>query len=149
MVRQPASHGRSRRRALASVSAAVLLFSAAACLSGCGRSRDTSAGDLSALTIARYRVNFDDKHKTSRIMAELRNNGTRTVRKCVVVAILRGAGGEQQGMGRAVVEDIRPGQPKSFSIRADSGGKQRDVEFQILPPGAEEQEPPEETKNAP
>jgi len=149
MARQTGSHGPSTRRALAGARAALLLLSAAIGLLGCDRNRDTSAGDLSALTVARYRVNFDDKHKTSRIMAELRNGGTRTVRKCVVVAILRGAGGEQQGMGRAVVEDIRPGQPKSFSIRADSGGKQRDVEFQILPPGAEEQETPEESKNAP
>jgi hypothetical protein len=106
-------------------------------------------GDLSALTITRYRVNFDDKHHTARIMAELRNTGTHPVRKCTVVAILRGPGGEQEGTGRAVLEDIRPGQPRSFSIRADSRGKERDVEFQILPSGVNDEEPPEETKNAP
>lgn len=122
---------------------------ALACLTGCGRNRDTAVGDITTLSIGRYRVNFDDKHRTSRIMAELRNSGPHAVRKCVVVAILRGAGGEQQGTARVVVEDIRPGQPKSFSLRVDSRGKERDVEFQILPPGADQEEAPEETKNVP
>lgn len=122
---------------------------ALACLCGCGRNREESAADLSALSISRYRVNFDSKHRTTRIMAELRNSGSTPVRKCVVVAILRGTTGEQQGSGRAVVEDIRPGQAKSFSIHMESRGKERDVEFQILPPGAEANEAPEASKNAP
>jgi hypothetical protein len=117
---------------------------------GCGRNREAAVGDLASLSIPRYRVNFDGKHRTARIVGELRNTGTQPVRKCVVVAVLRGASGEERGSGRTVVEDIRPGQPKAFSIQMESQGKERDVEFQILPPSADQEKTPQqETQNAP
>ncbi len=100
----------------------------------CGCTRGPAREDVSALEVARYRLNVDDAHRVARVMGEMRNNGKTGVEEAVVIGALRGPGEEAYGSGQTSVRDIKPGGTRLFSLRIDAKGDERDVEFFILSP---------------
>ncbi|MCE5218620.1 FxLYD domain-containing protein [bacterium] len=105
---------------------------------GCGTRAPRVTEDIANLRIDRYRYNLDEEHHLARVMAEIVNHGDRPVKEAMVIVTLRGPGGEERGINRVVVTDIKPGQPKVFTITVTGHGKERDVEFRIARPGAPE-----------
>ena len=146
-----------RRRAAAAASAPALaghVLLCALCLTwaligsaGCGRRPAAPTGDIAKLHVDRYRYNLDPKHHTARVLGEVSNSGTLPVAEAMVVATLRGPGGEERGVNRAIVRDIRPGQPRAFSMTITGHGKERDVDFRITDPRAPEAATAPENRN--
>ena len=127
----------------ASRSSSLTTWGLVACLvgvlvSGCGSRTPRATEDIANLRIDRYRYNLDEEHHLARVMAEIVNHGDRPVKEAMVIVTLRGPGGEERGINRVVVTDIKPGQPKVFTITVTGHGKERDVEFRIARPGAPE-----------
>jgi hypothetical protein len=101
--------------------------------SGCGR-RHGDAGAISQLRQVRLMTAPDSKNGRCFVVAEIANAGTKPVRRAKVTVTLMSAGGKLRGVNHHFVEDVKPGEHRTFSLTVQAHGSFREVQLTFHDP---------------
>ncbi len=97
------------------------------CAGGCGpRYR---AGSIEDLFVSKQRYNIDKDKGVVRVFAQVENTGEGLIREVKMEAVLLSADGDKRGTNNVVVENIKPGEKRNFSIAVTSHSRSHKVEI--------------------
>lgn len=103
------------------------LIVALVALAGCGHRYPQ--GSIDDLFIVDQRYNIDKEKGVVRVYARVENIGEGIVRKVRMEAVLRNADGGQRGTNNVVLENIKPGEKRDFSLVVTSHSQGHTVEI--------------------
>ncbi|MFP3903143.1 MAG: FxLYD domain-containing protein [Armatimonadota bacterium] len=106
---------------------ALLATTAIIAVAGCGpRYPEGSVDDL---FVARKHFIIDNEKGMARVFAEVKNTGDGLVKKVRMEAILRSSDGDKRGTNNVVLENIKPGETRTFSLTVTSHSRGHTVEI--------------------
>ena len=105
---------------------AVLLLSG--CRGGAGKA------NLNDLFISSYRYNMDEDRGVVRVYGRLDNTGQGRFREAEVHAVLRSASGDKRGENSVVLQSIRPGEKRNFTLTVTSHDRAKEVVLEVRKP---------------
>lgn len=102
--------------------------------SGCGpRYPEGSVDDL---FVTRKHFAIDNEKGVGRVFAEVENTGEGLIKKVRMEAVLRSSEGDKRGTNNVILEDIKPGEVRTFSVTVTSHSRGHTIE--IVPEEVEE-----------
>ncbi len=106
--------------------AAAILTVGILCVTGCGSRH--RPGSIEDLFISNKRYNIDKDKGVVRVFAQVENAGEGIVRVVKMEAVLLSADGDKRGTNNVVLQNIKPGEQRNFSITVTSHSRVHSVE---------------------
>ena len=88
------------------------------------------------LFVTRKHFAIDNDRGVARVFAEVKNTGDGFVEKVRMEAVLRSSEGDKRGTNNVILEDIKPGEVRTFSVIVTSHSRGHTIE--IVPQEVEE-----------
>lgn len=93
-------------------------------------------GSIDDLFVAKKHFIIDNEKGMARVFAEVQNTGDGLIKKVRMEAILRSTEGDKRGTNNVILENIKPGETRTFSVTVTSHSRGHTVE--IIPEQVEE-----------
>jgi hypothetical protein len=93
-------------------------------------------GSIDDLFVTRKHFAIDNEKGVGRVFAEVKNTGEGLIKQVRMEAVLRSSEGDKRGTNNVILEDIKPGEVRTFSITVTSHSRGHNIE--IIPEEVEE-----------
>lgn len=93
-------------------------------------------GSIDDLFVSRKHFAIDNEKGVGRVFAEVKNTGDGLIEKVRMEAVLRSSEGNKRGTNNVILEKIKPGEVRTFSVTVTSHNRAHTV--QIIPHEVEE-----------
>jgi len=103
-------------------------------LPGCGPRYPE--GSIEDLFVTNKHYYIDNEKGVARVFAQVENTGEGLIRKVCMEAVLRSSDGDKRGTNNVILESIKPGEKRTFSITVTSHSRGYTIE--IIPKEVEQ-----------
>jgi len=89
----------------------------------------TPQGSVEDLFITNKRFNIDNDRGVVRVYARVENTGEGVVREAKMEVVLRSSDGNKRGTNNIILESLKPGEKREFSVAVTSHSQATEVEI--------------------